>query len=445
MPNTCTWNIEGMHCASCERVISNELKTLPGVADAQAKLSSKKATVHLSTGAAIPTEEDVNRVLAPYGYRVASSMECDIPAPRLAFMHRLAQAGLAIIAVSVVGWVVLGPFLRAVPALQAGTSLAALFGFGIVASLSTCLASTGAFLLAYSAESHSKQKLVLVHVGRLSAFVVGGALLGGIGGALPSDVRLYGTIALVLGIGFLMVGLHLLDLTPSLASLGIRLPGSLNRLQGRVMKSDHGVAPFLAGAVTFVLPCGFTQTAQALALASGSVVTGALMMGAFALGTLPALVGITAFGGSELLKGRAFRLAAGAVLTIFALGQIDGALTVFGSRVTFAGIGRDAIATVTSATIVPTAQAQEQVVQMTVAYGTFSPNRFTIRKGVPVRWEIDGKDIYGCSDTIIAPSIGIRKKLDEGPNVIRFTPNRAGTIPFSCWMGMIRGSFTVVD
>lgn len=445
MSNTCTWNIEGMHCASCERVISNELKTLPGVADAQAKLSSKKATVHLSTGAVIPTEEDVNRVLAPYGYRVASSMECDIPAPRLAFMHRLAQAGLAIIAVSVVGWVVLGPFLRAVPALQAGTSLAALFGFGIVASLSTCLASTGAFLLAYSAESHSKQKLVLVHLGRLSAFVVGGALLGGIGGALPSDVRLYGTIALVLGIGFLMVGLHLLDLAPSLASLGIRLPGSLNRLQGRVMKSDHGVAPFLAGAVTFVLPCGFTQTAQALALSSGSAAQGAFMMGAFALGTLPALVGITAFGGSQLLKGRAFRLAAGAVLTIFALGQIDGALTVFGSTFTLAGFGQRVITGATQVTSIPAAQAQEQLVQMTVQYGTYTPRNFVLKKNVPVRWEINGVDVGGCADTITAPSIGITRRLQPGLNLIQFTPNRSGTIPFSCGMGMIRGSFTVVD
>lgn len=434
-----------MHCASCERVIANELKTLPGVTDARADLSSKQAAVHLAEYAAIPTEDDVNRVLTPYGYRVASAVACDLPAPRLAFVHRLAQAGLALLAVSLVGWVVLGPFLRAVPALQAGTSLAALFGFGIVASLSTCLASTGAFLLAYSAESRSKKKLVLVHVGRLSAFVVGGALLGGIGGTLPTDVRLYGTIALVLGIGFLMVGLHLLDLAPSLASFGIRLPGSLNRLQDHVRKSEHGVAPFLAGAVTFVLPCGFTQTAQALALASGSAVQGALMTGAFALGTLPALVGITAFGGSKLLKGRTFRLAAGAVLTIFASGQIDGALTVFGSTFTLAGFGQRLVAGATQVTSIPAAQAQEQVVQMTVQYGTYSPSRFTLKKNVPVRWEIDGVDVGGCADTIVAPSIGITRRLQPGLNLIQFTPNRSGTIPFSCGMGMIRGSFQVID
>lgn len=433
-----------MRCASCERVISSELKKLLGVSDAQVRLSSKKATIHLEDGAPTPSAEDVNRLLEPHGYRVSSGV-CALPASRTAFIHRFAQAALAVLAVSLVGWVVLVPFLRAVPSLQAGSSLAALFGFGVVASLSTCLASTGAFLLAYSAESHTKKKMLLVHVGRLSAFVVGGALLGGIGGTLPSDTRFYGTMALVLGIGFLMVGLHLLDLSPSLTSLGIRLPRGLNRLQDRVMKSDHGFAPFLAGAVTFILPCGFTQTAQALALSSGSAIQGAFMMGAFALGTLPALIGITTFGGSALLKSRAFRLVAGAMLFIFSIGQIDGALTVFGSTFTMAGVGQRVVSGFTETVSVPAAQAQEQVVRMSVQYGAFSPSRIIIKKNVPVRWEVNGIDISGCASSIIVPSIGIRRALNPGINVLSFTPKRSGSIPFSCGMGMIRGSFTVID
>jgi plastocyanin domain-containing protein len=133
------------------------------------------------------------------------------------------------------------------------------------------------------------------------------------------------------------------------------------------------------------------------------------------------------------------------VIFLFALGQIDGALTVFGSRVTLAGFGQQLVASLTQATTIPAAQAQEQVVQMTVAYGAYSPSRFVLRKNVPVRWEINGVDVGGCADTITAPSIGITRRLQSGLNLIQFTPNRSGTIPFSCGMGMIRGSFTVVD
>ena len=35
--------------------------------------------------------------------------------------------------------------------------------------------------------------------------------------------------------------------------------------------------------------------------------------------------------------------------------------------------------------------------------------------------------------------------LKPGDNVISFTPDTSGVIAYSCWMGMIRGSITVVD
>ena len=48
--------------------------------------------------------------------------------------------------------------------------------------------------------------------------------------------------------------------------------------------------PFLMGASTFFLPCGFTITAQGLALISGNPLQGSLIMLFFALGTLPSLL-----------------------------------------------------------------------------------------------------------------------------------------------------------
>jgi plastocyanin domain-containing protein len=32
-----------------------------------------------------------------------------------------------------------------------------------------------------------------------------------------------------------------------------------------------------------------------------------------------------------------------------------------------------------------------------------------------------------------------------GENIIEFTPEKTGTIPYSCWMGMIGSSIEVVD
>jgi plastocyanin domain-containing protein len=61
-----------------------------------------------------------------------------------------------------------------------------------------------------------------------------------------------------------------------------------------------------------------------------------------------------------------------------------------------------------------------------------------------VRWEIDGANAVGCERALVSRKLGIQKLLTSGTTVIEFTPTEAGNIPFSCSMGMYRGSFTVL-
>jgi sulfite exporter TauE/SafE len=349
---------------------------------------------------------------------------------------RLWHACLAILALAFLGAYVLPVFAYLLPGGITGTSMFALLLLGVVASVSTCLASTGAFLLVNATKFTSRREIFALHAGRFGAFVFGGALLGGIGGALGSSPLFYGALGLLLGAGFLIIGLQLLDIAPKWMRRLSLLPEALHASRYTLHAS------WLIGASTFFLPCGFTQTAQGLALASGSPAQGALLLGAFAIGTAPVLVGISLFGSGVSVKTPWLRLATGAMLFLFAFGQIDGGLTVLGSPFTFAGTGQQILSMVMP-TALP-AQAQEQVVQMTVAGGAFSPNRFTVRRGVPVLWAVEGEDISGCASTLISPRLGITRALSHGTNVIRFTPNESGTIPFSCSMGMIRGSFNVI-
>jgi hypothetical protein len=79
-----------------------------------------------------------------------------------------------------------------------------------------------------------------------------------------------------------------------------------------------------------------------------------------------------------------------------------------------------------------------------------SPGRYepiTVQKGIPVKWTIRAEqgDINGCNNSIIIPKYGKEIDLKNGDNLIEFTPDESGTVPFSCWMGMIRSSITVVD
>lgn len=443
-----TWHVRGMTCASCERTIGLALMNLPNVDKVRVSLKKNEAFVSFKEGATEPSFDEMLKELAARGYTLvpkdAMAEVCETT-PIRPLRDRLKSAALWLAIVGIASFFILGPLQRVVPAMTVTASFGAMFLFGLVASVSTCLVSTGGYLLAYNGRPRSRTELISVHLGRLGAFIAGGAALGALGTTIPAiSSSGYGILALVLGTGFLIVGLNMLDLAPSLAKLGIRLPQTLNRLGGKATGSQNRFAPYLVGAVTFVLPCGFTQTAQALALTSGSAFAGMTFLAAFGLGTLPVLAGLSLFGSVKTLKHQAIRLATGAVLTMFAFGQIDGGLTVLGSPVTPGSI-LASITTRAAESSIPAANAEEQIINMTVAYGTYSPKRLTIKKGIPVRWQIDGQDISGCASTIVAPSLGISKTLVPGMNVIQFTPQHAGTIPFSCGMGMIRGSFTVTN
>lgn len=427
------WQVTGMTCSSCEKLVGDVLNDVQGVCGVEVSLKRASATVQLHDGARDPDLQLLNAQLEAHGYRLFPQ-GCDVPAARGPFASRLWRASVALFLVGIVA-ALMTPLRNLVPSVSAGASFGALFFLGLVASVSTCLASTGGFMLAYSAEATSRRKTVLMHSGRLAAFIIGGAILGAIGGSLPAgSVIWYGVLALLLGLGFLGVSLNLLDLSPPLAKMGISLPSGIRTFAERMHRRPGGLTPFLVGAVTFILPCGFTQTAQALALASGSWQSGALLMGAFAAGTLPVLLGVTSFATSATLRHPTLRLAIGAVLFFFSLGQIQGGMTILGVPIQFPGGG-----------VQSKVEQGEQIVRMDVRSSGYVPAAFTVRKGVPVRWVINGVEVEGCNGAIVSRQLGISQNLRTGENVITFTPKQTGTIAFSCPMGMYRGSFTVVD
>lgn len=86
-----------------------------------------------------------------------------------------------------------------------------------------------------------------------------------------------------------------------------------------------------------------------------------------------------------------------------------------------------------------------QEITMKVGYSGYSPNVFTLKQGVPVRWIINVEALSGCNNRIVSSEYGIDQALVKGRNVIEFTPERTGTFGFNCWMNMLKGSFIVTE
>jgi plastocyanin len=91
----------------------------------------------------------------------------------------------------------------------------------------------------------------------------------------------------------------------------------------------------------------------------------------------------------------------------------------------------------------PVVQPLAQIVEMHVKYTGWDPATIHIKAGARVTWIIWGDEVSSCTSRIVVSSLGISQALAAGKNVITFTAPASGTVPFACWMNMVRGQFIV--
>lgn len=203
-----------------------------------------------------------------------------------------------------------------------------LFTTGLLISLGHCLGMCGplvsAYALAQRGEGAGRWAVALAagryHVGRLTCYVLLGGALGLVGGLLGGPERarvLTGVVSGAAGLAMIAVGLSLLDLLPPVLRLE-RLPvgGFLLRRVRPMLGSRSPWAQLGLGFANGMLPCGPLWAVALAAVASGGAWQGMQAMGAFGLGTVPALV-VLAFGAGLLpatVRRRFYR--AGAVLVV---------------------------------------------------------------------------------------------------------------------------------
>ncbi len=217
--------------------------------------------------------------------------------------------------------------------LDAGSlSLGAALVAGIAGSghcLGMCGGIAGALAMRDSARAGAPSRWTLAlayNLARISSYAVAGALAGLLGSTLlrTADVaplsiafRVLAGLIMIAAAGRLLFGWRLLDpLEAAGAGLWRRLlprPSGASRRGGITGAIGLGLA-------WGWLPCGLTYSMLLLAATTASVLTGALVMAAFGLGTLPAMVGATvAFErAAKVLANRAtLRNVAGSLLLLF--------------------------------------------------------------------------------------------------------------------------------
>lgn len=270
-----------------------------------------------------------------------------------------------------------------------------------------------------------------------------------------------------------IMGINMLGIFPGLRRFQLRIPQPLVRIVNQ--KKGKSRQPFVIGLLNGLMPCGPLQSMQIVALASGNPFSGALSMLAFSLGTVPLMLGLGSF---VTMLGKRFAkkvMEVGVVLVVvlgLAMLSQGGNLSGLFYGMTYGmtyGEGENPaeqasrkkaeITDTADADIAGYGTAEEsvaveesgisetdiQVIRSTLRGGRY-PN-ITVTAGIPVKWIIDvpAGALNGCNYRMVLNAYGITHTFSVGENVIEFTPDKTGIIPYTCWMGMIRGNIFVTD
>jgi plastocyanin domain-containing protein len=74
----------------------------------------------------------------------------------------------------------------------------------------------------------------------------------------------------------------------------------------------------------------------------------------------------------------------------------------------------------------------------------YQPASFRLRRGVPAQVTFIRKVSATCGTQIVVPEYDIKRDLPLNESVlVEFTPNKSGTLTFSCGLGMLHGSLVV--
>ena len=76
--------------------------------------------------------------------------------------------------------------------------------------------------------------------------------------------------------------------------------------------------------------------------------------------------------------------------------------------------------------------------------GGYSPDIIEVEKGKPVLLNFYRDEENSCSGELLMPDFSIRRDLPAfKTTLVELLPEKAGTFPFTCGMGMLRGSLVV--
>ena len=433
--NKKTLYIKGMHCPSCEVLITDKFKEMSNVSVVRPSFQKQEAEVYF-TGHL--DQEAVNKKIQSFGYEIGSREDDDEANEPIG--KKILEASLITVGLGLA--YMIAKEINIIPSinLTGNLNLLTVLFLGLVASISTCMATSGAlFLSTIGKKTNNLKQAVYFSFGRIISYGFFGFLAGIVGSVIITNLKFGTGLTLLAAIFMILLGLDMLKILSFASIIPFGITSNIFRkLEHSLIKDPHRSAFFL-GMITYFLPCGFTQATQVYALGLASPWQSALTMVVFAIGTAPAILFIGSL--RSILKStiyQYFMKTVGVGVLILGLYYASNFLSIYGVNFGFNKINKGAYTDVKI-------ENGKQIINMDVVASGYMPNYFSVKKGIPVKWIVNGKNVFGCQGYFVVPSLSISKALKTGENIFEFTPADTGFINFSCGMGMYRGRIEITN
>lgn len=432
---------KGMTCNSCEKLITEELKNIDGIKTV--KSNYKDETTEIEFDEKKIGLEDIFDKVKKLGFTPSNIEKKQTISINTILIGMLVLA-IMFFVYSLVGYLGIE---FSIPAIETETSLLIVLGIGLLTGFH-CIGMCGGFVLSYTAKAREENPNSLnlgLHsqyaIGKIISYTLIGAAFGLLGSIFVFTASLRATISIVAGLFLILFGLKMLNIFPLLRHLSLPqgLFDKLSNMTG--LKSNNN--PLVIGLLNgLFIACGPLQAMYVLAAGSGSMIIGASLLFAFCVGTLVPLLGFGIFA-SFMSHGLKNLFVKGSAILVLIIGlmMINQGLILSGSSLNLNSITNSN--SVVASGIEDQGLKSEvldgveyQVIEMEVNRYGWSPDKFVLKKGVPVKWKINGIEINGCNNAIQVPEYGLEFDIVKGKQVIEFTPTKEGVIQWSCWMGI---------
>ncbi len=306
--------IRGMICRACTDSIESSLLSVRGVSSARA--SYIKGSCRVEYDPSLADESILCEAVKHAGYDTGDKGAGE-------YLVDIICVVLTILLV----WAMMSMKLNAVPEAYDGAPVRYIFVIGLLTG-THCIAMCGGILLSQSTGGSALAASACYNAGRVGSYTVMGAAFGALGMVITYTMQTKSLVFTMVGILVALIGINMWGLLPGLRAL---MPQQSSFCSVTAGRKRLAARPLIVGLLTGVMPCGSMYAMWLLAMSSGSMGKGALIMLAFSLGTVPLMLLFGSLGSLIPKKSLKYMIKLSAVLmTAFGVKMLIGGLKMAG-------------------------------------------------------------------------------------------------------------------